>query len=100
MATGIPAVVTRATGVAELITDGVDGVLLTSPRSECELASKLVPILNSERMRSEMGQNARRTAERYSWDRIASMSEEVYSRALQVRVTRPQKLPRSVQEPP
>ncbi len=77
MACGIPVVVSRCAGVAELITDGVDGLLLDSPSDPEELANKLNLLLSDPRLRQSMGNSGRRTAEQHSWDLIAEQFEAV-----------------------
>jgi glycosyltransferase involved in cell wall biosynthesis len=82
MACGIPTVVSRCAGVAEIIADGIDGVLLDSPLDIDELAAKLAPLLLSADVRQQLGVRARSTATRYSWDEIARRTEEVYREAV------------------
>jgi glycosyltransferase involved in cell wall biosynthesis len=77
MACGIPAVVSRSAGVAELITDGVDGVLLDDPTDPQELAAKLKLLLDDPSLRLRIGEAARRTAEKHSWDLIAEQFEKI-----------------------
>lgn len=82
MACARPVVVSRCAGVAELITDGVDGLLLNDPRDVEELAEKLGLLLRSPELRQEMGARARLTAEQYSWDEIARRVEAIYHEVL------------------
>ncbi|MBD3387513.1 MAG: glycosyltransferase [Candidatus Altiarchaeales archaeon] len=77
MATGIPVVTTRSAGAAELITDGVDGMLLDSPYSSEEIVEKIRHILDNDLL-SDMGVRARKTAERYSWESVTDQTLEVY----------------------
>jgi UDP-glucose:(heptosyl)LPS alpha-1,3-glucosyltransferase len=85
MACGLPVIVSRGAGVAELISDGVDGVLLDNPADSAELATKLVDIMADPDRRLRMGERARRTAERYSWDGIAGRVEALYAEILATR---------------
>ncbi len=78
MACGLPAVVSRCAGVAELISDGIDGVLLSDPRDSEELARKLRDLVTDEGCRRRMGARARHTAEQYSWPEIAVRTESLY----------------------
>lgn len=78
MASGLAVVVSRGAGVAEVITEGLDGVLLDDPTDAEELARRLQPLVADPQCRSRLGQQARKTAERYSWDEIASRMEAIY----------------------
>jgi glycosyltransferase involved in cell wall biosynthesis len=82
MACGLPVVVSRCAGVAEIINDGIDGVLLDDPRDAENLATKLLGLIASEALRRRMGARARQTAEQYSWPEIAARTEAVYRELL------------------
>ncbi len=82
MATGLPVLVSRDSGAAELIHDGVDGLLIQEPRDVKELSAKLGALLKDADLRMRLGRQARRTALRYSWDRVARETEEVYKTVL------------------
>lgn len=82
MAVGLPAIVSRCAGVAELIADGVDGILLDDPRSPEELADKVGRVVRDPDFRRRIGAEARTTAERYSWGGIAARVEALYREVL------------------
>jgi len=82
MATGIPVITSNLAGAAELITDWHDGLLLNDPNNANNIAEKINMLVEDESLRKRMGQNARKTAENYSWDRIARMTLEVYEEIL------------------
>ncbi len=82
MASGLPVLVSRDSGAAELINDGVDGLLIQEPRDVTELSTKLGALLKDADLRTRLGRQARRTALRYPWDRVAGETEEVYERVL------------------
>lgn len=78
MACGRPAIVSRASGAAEQLTDGVDA--LTLPSGEVEPLTKAMGVLAEDAgLRERLGQAARRTAvERFSRERYAREVLEVY----------------------
>jgi len=82
MASGLPVLVSRDTGAGELIHDGVDGLLVQEPRDVTELSAKLGVLLTDADLRKRLGRQARRTALKYPWDRVARETEEVYERVL------------------
>lgn len=78
MATGIPAITSDLAGAAELITNGYDGLLLSDPENVNDIVEKINMLIEDENLRKQMGKNARKTAENYSWDEIARRTIEVY----------------------
>ncbi len=82
MASGLPVLVSRDCGAAELIDDGVDGLLIQEPRDVTELSAKLGALLKDADLSTRLGRQARRTALQYPWDRVAREMQEVYERIL------------------
>ncbi len=79
MASGLPAVVSGEAGVADLIRDGIDGLLLDDPRDAREIATKLEVLLRNSELRRRLGEEARRTALHDTWEYVAERTAEVYS---------------------
>jgi UDP-glucose:(heptosyl)LPS alpha-1,3-glucosyltransferase len=77
MACALPVIVSRNAGVAELITDGSDGVLLDDPSDAGELAAAITHLLADLHTRELMGAAARKTAEQFSWDALAARFESM-----------------------
>jgi UDP-glucose:(heptosyl)LPS alpha-1,3-glucosyltransferase len=67
MAAGLPTVTSRRNGAAEILRHGVDGLIVDRPDDASGLAAALRSLADPER-RAAMGQQARATALRYSWD--------------------------------
>lgn len=82
MATSLPVVVSRNAGAAELIQDGVNGVLLEKPWDVDEIETKLKLLLRDSRMRARLGEKARNTALQYAWSQVAQRHAETYRRVL------------------
>lgn len=78
MASGLPVITSKIAGAAEIMTDSYDCLLLENPRDSTELADKIRELISDERFRAKMGKNARKTAEKYSWDNVAEKTVEVY----------------------
>lgn len=78
MACGLPVVATEATGVRELVTDGVEG-LIVAPGDTEALAEALEQLLaDPERVR-DMGRAARRRVESFGgWDRYGEQILETF----------------------
>ena len=58
MASGIPCVSTRITGIPELIRDGIDG-LLVEPSDPCELAGALLRLMDEDDLRAKLAVSGR-----------------------------------------
>jgi glycosyltransferase involved in cell wall biosynthesis len=68
MARGRPVVGCQRNGAADIVTDGVDGILVP-PRDVAALTAALEILLDSPERCRELGSRARDTAERFSWER-------------------------------
>jgi len=82
MATGLPTVVSREAGAAELIQDGRNGLLINEPRDSAEIAAKLESLLKDSVLRRQLGEAACITALQQTWDQVAHRTVEVYRRVL------------------
>ncbi len=73
MAYGLPAVsVACATGPADIIRDGIDGVLVPGDSNAAGIAVALCRIMRDEETREAMGRRAREVAERFSTSSIGT----------------------------
>lgn len=78
LACGRPAIVSRASGAAELLTEGEDALTLPSGDAEA-LAGAMRQLAEDPALRERLGQAARRTAvERFSRERYAREILDVY----------------------
>jgi phosphatidylinositol alpha-mannosyltransferase len=81
MASGRPIVATRIPGYAEVLHDGVEGVLV-EPRSASALAAGLIPLLQDAELRRRMGERGRVEAARYDWSRVADQVLDLYEETI------------------
>ena len=82
MAAGTGVVASAIAGYSDVVTNGVDGILVP-PADPQALAEELQLLAHEpERIRA-MGEAGRRSAERYAWPRIAEEVTEVYERAIE-----------------
>ncbi len=84
MASEIPVIISKFAGVAEIIEDGKEGLLLEDPTDTKEIALKFNSLLENPDLMERMGKEARLTAERYSWDEIAKKTMAVYKEIVQL----------------
>ena len=81
-AAGTPVIASAIAGYSDVVTDGVDGVLVP-PGDPQRLAEELQRAHHEpERLRA-MGEAARRSAQRYAWPQVADQVTEVYERAIE-----------------
>jgi len=98
MASGLPIITSRVAGAADLIIDGVNGLLLRAASDVNDFAAKIELLLSNAELRKTMGEHARETAEKFSWDQVAQKTLEVYNSILKrpdlerLRVSVPERL--------
>jgi len=81
MACGVPVVASRVGGLQETVIDGATGLLVWPPRPDV-LAPRLAALLEDEALRRRLGQEARRRAQAYHWEAVATQVESLYRQLL------------------
>jgi glycosyltransferase involved in cell wall biosynthesis len=84
MASGLPVVVGRDIGAAELVAHEQDG-LVCDPKDAASVAACLRLLTSRAGLGAQLGAAARRKAEHYSWDLCARQTLRVYEAALRDR---------------
>ena len=82
-AAGTPVIASAIAGYSDVVTDGVDG-LLVPPADPQRLAEELQRVYHEPVRLRTMGEAARRSAQRYAWPHVADQVTEVYERAIAV----------------
>jgi glycosyltransferase involved in cell wall biosynthesis len=83
MSSGIPVVATNVGGNSEVISSGVNGLLIP-PKSPENMAKAISRLLDEQALRERIGRAARKTIEEhYTWDKIAENVTESYEHMLQ-----------------
>lgn len=84
MACGVPTIVSSENGTCEIITDGVDGLILGDPRDAAGLAAMIRRLYEDGPFRTGLGEKAARTAQQYTWERngreLTAIFEEILRR--------------------
>jgi glycosyltransferase involved in cell wall biosynthesis len=88
MALGRPVVATKGTGLAELITDGIDGFLVR-PGDVAALASTVRTAVSDDALLSRVRHSARRRAGDFDLDRMVDKLVQVYEDVLDRRTLTP-----------
>jgi len=81
MAVGRPVVVSNIDSYASVVTHGKEG-LLVPPKDSQALAQTLLTVLGDEALQQRLGDSGRKTAEQYSWNRIAQRVFDYYLEVL------------------
>jgi glycosyltransferase involved in cell wall biosynthesis len=76
MACGMPVIASSRTGASEIITNGKDGMILQEAQDSQELARMLRILHANPELCRQMGEEARKTAQRQTWDRNAEEAWE------------------------
>lgn len=80
MACGLPVVGTRASGLSELVREGVNGYLVDI-NDAAALTDRLADLIDNPYERRRMGKESRKIAEQeFAWDYIAEQYVEIYKR--------------------
>ncbi len=80
-AAGTPVIASDIAGYADVVSDGVDGVLVP-PADAQRLAEELQAMYVEPARRARMGVEALESAKRYAWPSVAARVENVYERVL------------------
>ncbi len=71
MACGLPVITSAGNGGSQVITEGVDGFVLSNPKDSTALGELLRRLYEQPDLRRSVGENAARTAESFTWERNA-----------------------------
>lgn len=85
MACGLPVIVSSRAGVSELVTDGVDGLVLKDPKDVALLAKMILDLRSNPILRNNLGEKASNTARQYTWERNASQLDALFEQVLDQR---------------
>ncbi len=82
MSMGKPLIATRVGGVPEVVTNGVDG-LVVEPRNSLQLAKAIKNIFSDSKRRKRFASNARKRVDtEFTWKEIAKKTLELYATLL------------------
>jgi phosphatidylinositol alpha-mannosyltransferase len=80
-AAGTPVIASNIAGYSDVVSDGVDG-LLVPPGDPQRLAEELQRVHHEPERLATMGEAARLSAQRYAWPHVADQVTAVYERAM------------------
>jgi len=82
MGCGLPVITTATNGTAEIMTDGVDGLVLQDPNDIGGLAAQIRWLYENPELRDRMAAQAAVTASQYTWDRNGLEMRAIFSEKL------------------
>jgi len=83
MACGLPVITSVANGGAEIMTNGMDGLVLQDPRDVEELARLIRCVVQDRELQLGLSQNASVTARQYSWERSTNEMRRLFQDAIE-----------------
>ena len=84
MASGTPIVALRAPGAADMIADGVNGLLSEVEDGAEGLAQKMLRVVDDSALRSKLAQGAQQSAQQFDVAHVTSRLVAIYNRALEL----------------
>ena len=81
MASGLPVVATAESGAGELVTDGVEGLIVEAGNTDA-LSAALGKLFGDTGLRREMGRRSRQRAEKMTWEAYGARALAGYRAAL------------------
>jgi glycosyltransferase involved in cell wall biosynthesis len=88
MACGLPVIISGRAGASELITNGIDGLILDDPTNAESLAAMIRSLYENAELRARLGRTASETARKYTWERssgeLAAIFDEVLRRKIRL----------------
>jgi len=81
MASGLPIVTTRVTGLPEIVNNGENGFLV-EPRNPQQLAEKILLLFRENGLREEISRNNKEKVKKYDWKIIIDELEGIYQSCL------------------
>lgn len=82
MACGIPVIASDISGYDEIITNGVNGILVPR-RNIAKLAEAIITLISNSNLRNRISENALRYVAQYDWKNIAAHIESIYNQITQ-----------------
>jgi glycosyltransferase involved in cell wall biosynthesis len=82
MACGLPVIASAAAGVSEIITNGVDGLVLQDPTDAGALGVMIERLYEDRELCAAMGKKAAETTRQYTWERNGAELSQIFREIL------------------
>lgn len=81
MATGMPVITTETCGMADVVENEFNGLLIPSANAQA-MEEAILRVAQSKELREKLGTTARESMKRYTWERAARQVEALYQNVL------------------
>ena len=85
LASGIPVLAVKAPGAVDILTDGLDGLLVDNDNDIEKFANALDKIIREPELRERLSQGALKTSERYSIDIVSERMLNLYREVMEIK---------------
>jgi UDP-glucose:(heptosyl)LPS alpha-1,3-glucosyltransferase len=82
MACGLPVITTVTNGTAEIMTDGVDGLIIEDPNDVTGLTERIRRLYQEPELRQRLAEQAQLTARKYTWEGNGEQIRAIFAEAL------------------
>ncbi len=83
MACGLPVIISGRAGASELITHGIDGLILDDPADAESLAAMIRSLYENPALRAQLGRSASESTQKYNWERSSRELAGIFDHVLQ-----------------
>jgi glycosyltransferase involved in cell wall biosynthesis len=83
MATGMPVITTETCGMPDIVEHELNGLLIP-PANAAAIEESVLRLVRSVELRQKMGEAARATMKRFTWERAARQLEALYRHVLEL----------------
>jgi UDP-glucose:(heptosyl)LPS alpha-1,3-glucosyltransferase len=90
MACGVPAILSASCGTAEIITNGVNGLILEDPTDAASLAAMIRRLCEDRVFRERLGQNAAAKAGEFTWERNGHQLAAIFEESMRLKEVAPE----------
>ena len=86
MASGMPVITTETCGMPDVVENECNGLLIP-PANARSIEEAILRLANSQELRQKLGEAARETMKRYTWERAARRLEALYCHIIEIEST-------------
>jgi glycosyltransferase involved in cell wall biosynthesis len=82
MACGVPAILSASCGTAEIIIEGVNGLILEDPTDAASLAAMICRLCEDRAFREQLGHNAAAKAREFTWEQNGQQLRAIFEESM------------------
>lgn len=78
MASGLPVITTSVAGAAELMTPGIDGIVMSPQTTPTDIASEVSTLIKDKQKWLSLSHRSQQSARQWTWDKVANEYAQFY----------------------